>query len=344
MTLRLLIDTSVWLDLTKDPRQLPLLDALSRMQETGDIALILPQVIIDEFARNRERVVTSSRASMLSHFKHTKGIIAQLQTEEDRDEILVRLDEIEHRVAVGDDVANEALIQIEKLFAATISIATSDRIKARAADRALAKVAPFHRSANGMGDAIIIETYIDILSERAGDDVIAFVTHNTRDFSQKGSDTRIPHPDLEALFDGTQSVYSTNLGALLNKYASDLIEEVTFDREFTWEPRQLSELIEAEEKLFTQIWYGRKWGIIDRVENGKTQRVSRDMWEKSTPEQKRDMIVDEIWDGMIAAMKSAEARFPEELGPWTDFEWGMLSGKLSALRWVLGDEWDMLDT
>ena len=45
-------------------------------------------------------------------------------------------------------------------------------------------------------------------------------------------------------------------------------------------------------------------------------------------------------------MKRVEDRFggPAELGPYDDFELGMLNGKLSALRWVLGAEWDFLDT
>ena len=34
----------------------------------------------------------------------------------------------------------------------------------------------------------------------------------------------------------------------------------------------------------------------------------------------------------------------ENLSPYSKFDWGMLNGKLSVLRWVMGDDWDMLDT
>jgi hypothetical protein len=104
-------------------------------------------------------------------------------------------------------------------------------------------------------------------------------------------------------------------------------------------------LLEAEYKLTTQVWYNRKWNIIARVEDGEEKLVSKEEWDQATPEERRSLLVDTIWEGMLTAMKRAEEEFgAEELGPWTDFEWGMINGKLSAIRWVLGDEWDMLDT
>jgi hypothetical protein len=49
--------------------------------------------------------------------------------------------------------------------------------------------------------------------------------------------------------------------------------------------------------------------------------------------------------GALAAAKRAEKEAGlEKLGPSTDSEWGMLNGKPSALRWVLGSEWDFVDT
>ena len=48
---------------------------------------------------------------------------------------------------------------------------------------------------------------------------------------------------------------------------------------------------------------------------------------------------------MIAAAKKVEARLSKkDIRPMSDFDWGMINGKLSALRWVHGNEWDYLDT
>lgn len=345
MALNLLIDTSVWLDLPKDPKYLPLLDALFALTETGEIVLILPQTVVDEFARNRDRVIASSRASLASHFKKVREAIVQFGPEEGRQQALEQINEVDHRIATGGQAVNEAVEIAEKLFASTAAIAASDDVKARAADRAIARLAPFHRDINSIGDAIILETYVDALAARGDDDVFAFVTHNIHDFSQKGADTRLPHADLAPIFEGTLSRYTTNLAGLLGEFANDLIEESTFEREFTQEPRQLSQLLEAQHTLFLQVWYNRKWNIIARVEEGTEKIVTSSDYEAASPEARRAMMAQSTYDAMLAAMKRTEEELgPDNIGPWSDFEWGMLNGKLSAIRWVLGDEWDLLDT
>lgn len=65
----------------------------------------------------------------------------------------------------------------------------------------------------------------------------------------------------------------------------------------------------------------------------------------STKPYRADQILGTVWAQALKAAKKTEKEIGlENLGPWDDFEWGMLNGKLSALRWALGDEWDMLDT
>ena len=341
----LLIDTCVWLDLAKDYRLQPLLEAVDKLSEAGNLELILPSIVVDEFARNKERVIADSKRSLSSHFRLVREALERFAPEDGRDAALTQLQEVDHRIAIGGEAINDAVEVIEKLYARSPKIALVDVIKARAADRAISKVAPFHRQRNGIDDAILLETYIDAVAARTNaEDVFCFVTHNIHDFSEKGGDTRLPHADIASHFDGTVSRYITSLGPLLNEFAEELIEDIRFEREYNQESRKLSELIEAEQKLEQQIWYNRKWGIIDRVEKGVLKQVTREVYYAAPPKKRRDMIVDTIWDGMMAAMKSAEAELPGELGPWTDFEWGMLNGKLSAIRWFLGHEWDMLDT
>lgn len=92
-------------------------------------------------------------------------------------------------------------------------------------------------------------------------------------------------------------------------------------------PRSLDEISAAEEEFFDKIWFDRHLSLQYRVEKDQT------------------IVTPEIWEGALASAQKVIEKYGEEnLGPYNDFEWGMINGKLSALRWVLGLEWDMLDT
>jgi hypothetical protein len=91
--------------------------------------------------------------------------------------------------------------------------------------------------------------------------------------------------------------------------------------------RKKEEIGEAIDTLRDQVWYNRHCNLKINLEDGVAT------------------VDPEIWREALGAAEDVRAKYPEsELGPWTDFEWGMINGKLSALRWVLGGVWDDLDT
>ncbi|WP_179232967.1 hypothetical protein [Paenibacillus rigui] len=101
--------------------------------------------------------------------------------------------------------------------------------------------------------------------------------------------------------------------------------------------------MEAIDEFATKVWYNRHQVLKEKIEEGIIEIVERETFpikDHTTRPIQRD-----IWEGALRAAAMVEERLGiDNLGPWDDFEWGMINGKLSALRWVLGDEWDMLDT
>ncbi len=108
-------------------------------------------------------------------------------------------------------------------------------------------------------------------------------------------------------------------------------------------PRRLSEIVAAIDELFDKIWYNRHMNLRHGIESGRIKLVDKETF--PVRDHTRRPVQRDVWQQAQRAAARIEKKYgAADLGPWTDFEWGMLNGKLSALRWALGDEWDFLDT
>jgi hypothetical protein len=342
---KILVDTCVWLDLAKDQKQIPLVGVLEEMIRRGLLEIIVPRTVLAEFQRNRQRIEKESAKSLSSHFRVVKEAVGKIGGEKKTvRKILAHLDDVDHKIPIVGGEASNTLDRIEKLLTAHPVIEASDGVRLRAAQRAMDNTAPFHRQKNSMADAVIIETYAECAGAFKGPKSrFAFVTHNTSDFSATRDSQKIPHPDIASYFSRIKSLYFINLAEALRRVEPSLVTDIMFEQSWTQEPRGLTEILEAEGLLFNQVWYNRHWGLRIGVQTGKIKVVEKETYPR--PRGTRETVQRDVWERALKAAQKVERRYGKKnLGPWSDFEWGMINGKLSALRWALGDEWDMLDT
>src|SRR5258708_2025111 len=129
----LLIDTCVWLDVAKDYQQQAILSALEELIRHGDVALILPRTVVDEFARNKARIIEESSRSLSSTLKRVKEAVEKFGDPRKKSAVLRQLNDVDHRLPTLGEAAVDTVGRIAKLFAQTRGIEISDAVKLRAA-------------------------------------------------------------------------------------------------------------------------------------------------------------------------------------------------------------------
>jgi len=330
------LDTCVLLDISTKKNDMPLVSALEELVNSDVVTLVVTDLVIAEYERNKEDVANKTAKRLSQEFKQVKAVVSEFAGENQATTLEV-LNDINARLPLLTDANYVTINRVEKLIDSANKISISERSKIAAVQRALDKKAPFHISKNSVADAVIIEQFSEFSGSLSDNtDSFFFITHNHNDFSSK--DHRKPHADFESIFDSPNIQYFNNLVPAINVIDEDVLSEIEFHHDFTEETRGLRDILDEMDELVDKVWYNRHQNRMWGIEQGEIEVVP-----EGTEEYGGNVIHEHILNGALKSAQHVESKY-EDVGPWSDFEWGMINGKLSALRWVLGDEWDMLDT
>jgi predicted CopG family antitoxin len=244
--------------MAKDPKQQSLLNVIEELIRRKKLALIVPRIVLDEFLRNKERVIKEGTKSLSNVIKRAKVVVDKFGDPKKKQEVLEQLNDVDYKIPTLGEAAIISVTRIEGMLNEATIIETTDDIKLRAVQRAIENKAPFHHQKNSINDAIIIEIYADSVQKDSSSGFrFSFVTHNKNDFSLPNGNDKIPHPDFAMCFSKIKSKYFINLAEAVHRISPEMVTDIMIEDEWIQEPRSLSEIVEAEGEFFDKVWYNR---------------------------------------------------------------------------------------
>ncbi len=223
----LAIDTCVWIDLAKNPGEI--CEKILVLVERQKVRLILPQIVVDEWNRNRARIVSYRQDSISQKLKNARSLVTYLPEDRAKDFQQILEEFGEQKDQVVQKYADDDIDAIETLFRhpSTIRLEVTDGVRREVVDAGISRKAPFHKDKNNMADGAIIYSLIDYVGKEDLDNCV-FVSTNWTDFCTKQDHSQI-HEDLRTAFETHGMAYCPHIGKVINEIEKDLVSQETIN-------------------------------------------------------------------------------------------------------------------
>jgi hypothetical protein len=153
--LRVLVDTSVWLDMAKRRDGQQWVVPLRVLIFQGKLELLVPAVVLDEFQRNRPRAEAAVTDSVLRRFRMVRQDLHEFGAEDGE----AWLEEMARKVPMVSSATLQNFSEIAELLGDGSPLEPSEKELEAVVRRGLEKSAPFHLNRNCVADALLVELY-----------------------------------------------------------------------------------------------------------------------------------------------------------------------------------------
>ena len=242
------LDTCTWIYLANGTEPVKFLEDLLDEINSGNLVIILPKIVLDEWTRNKEdgSIIDGVKKTfdditksikdisvIIDKIDYTSKFLRLVNGKEDNlkdnlNETIKGLNKTKEDIGakIEDNIS-----KIEKIFhnPQTVVVDTSNTVMLEAGKFALEKKAPLHKK-NGFADALIMLTFLDYLDKNQNhDDVSAFISYNKEDFCELGGkkkeDNKTLHPDLKPLFEKFNCKFHPILASALKELDHTLVDD-----------------------------------------------------------------------------------------------------------------------